>query len=285
MVRSTCSLASGWKLMKVAPASAKSGTMRSTGLHHQVHVDRRLDAVLAQRLAHQRADGEVRHVVVVHHVEVDEVGAGGEHGSTSSPRRAKSAERIEGAIQGARHEASLPDRRWRAGQAGEGLAVLLAGARDHLGGQLRARRRLVPVERLQVVAHELLVVARRAGARRGRCRPARSARNPASAPRRSAYSWPSASMPNSNLVSAMMMPRSARVARPRSGRARARRRAPCSASSRADERRRLRRSEMFSSWSPTSALVGGREDRLRQLLRPGAGPAAARCRTAAPVSW
>ena len=31
MVRSTCSLASGWKLMPVAPALAKSGTMRSTG--------------------------------------------------------------------------------------------------------------------------------------------------------------------------------------------------------------------------------------------------------------
>ena len=48
-------------------------------LDHQVHVDRRGDAVLAQRLAHQRPDREVRHVVVVHHVEVDDVGAGGEH--------------------------------------------------------------------------------------------------------------------------------------------------------------------------------------------------------------
>ena len=32
MVRSTCSLASGWKLIQVAPAFAKSGTRRSTGL-------------------------------------------------------------------------------------------------------------------------------------------------------------------------------------------------------------------------------------------------------------
>jgi len=31
MVRSTCSLASGWKEMYVAPALAKSGMMRSTG--------------------------------------------------------------------------------------------------------------------------------------------------------------------------------------------------------------------------------------------------------------
>ena len=48
-------------------------------LDHQMHVDRRGDAVLAQRLAHQRADGEVGHVVVVHHVEVHPVGAGREH--------------------------------------------------------------------------------------------------------------------------------------------------------------------------------------------------------------
>ncbi len=49
------------------------------GLDHEVHVERRGDAVLAQRLAHHRADGEVGHVVIVHDVEVDDVGAGGEH--------------------------------------------------------------------------------------------------------------------------------------------------------------------------------------------------------------
>src|SRR5690606_8726366 len=35
--------------------------------------------VLAQRLADQWADREVRHVVVVHHVEMHEVGAGRDH--------------------------------------------------------------------------------------------------------------------------------------------------------------------------------------------------------------
>jgi hypothetical protein len=49
-------------------------------LDHEVHVDRRRDAMLAQRLADQRPDREVRDVVVVHHVEVDPVGAGREHG-------------------------------------------------------------------------------------------------------------------------------------------------------------------------------------------------------------
>ena len=79
MVRSTCSLASGWKLISVAPALAKSGTMRSTGLTIRCTSIGAVHAVLAQRLAHQRADGQVRHVVVVHHVEVHPVGAGREH--------------------------------------------------------------------------------------------------------------------------------------------------------------------------------------------------------------
>ncbi len=49
------------------------------GPHHQVHVDDGVDAALAQRLAHQRAHRQVGHVVVVHDVEVDDVGAGLEH--------------------------------------------------------------------------------------------------------------------------------------------------------------------------------------------------------------
>ena len=46
-------------------------------LDHQVHVDRHLH-VRADRLAYQRADRQVRYVMVVHHVEVDNVGAGGD---------------------------------------------------------------------------------------------------------------------------------------------------------------------------------------------------------------
>jgi hypothetical protein len=38
-----------------------------------------LTPCLAQRLAHHRPDGEIRHVVVVHDVEMDPIGAGGEH--------------------------------------------------------------------------------------------------------------------------------------------------------------------------------------------------------------
>jgi len=47
--------------------------------NHQVDVNRRLNAVLAQGAAHHRADGQVGHVVVVHHVEVDRVGASSKH--------------------------------------------------------------------------------------------------------------------------------------------------------------------------------------------------------------
>src|ERR1700736_3682343 len=50
-------------------------------------------------------------------------------------------------------------------QARQRLAVFVAGSRDDLGRQIRARRLLVPVEGLQVVAHELLVETRRAHAR------------------------------------------------------------------------------------------------------------------------
>ena len=60
---------------------ASIGKIRNDAIHrldHQVHVDRRLDAVLAQRLADQRTDRQVGHVVIVHDIKMDDVGAGGE---------------------------------------------------------------------------------------------------------------------------------------------------------------------------------------------------------------
>src|SRR5262249_40391166 len=44
------------------------------------------------------------------------------------------------------------------------FAVLLRGARDDVSWELRRRRLLVPVERLEVIAHELLVVGGRGDA-------------------------------------------------------------------------------------------------------------------------
>jgi hypothetical protein len=47
--------------------------------HHQVDIDRRGDAIAAQRLHHRRAKGEIGNVVVVHHIEMHPVGAGRKH--------------------------------------------------------------------------------------------------------------------------------------------------------------------------------------------------------------
>ncbi len=63
--------------MMLAPALTKSGMMRSTGLTIRCTS---IGAVVhgRMRLADQRADGQVGHIMVVHHVEVDPVGAGGD---------------------------------------------------------------------------------------------------------------------------------------------------------------------------------------------------------------
>ena len=46
--------------------------------HHQVDVDRNIHQ-WADGRAHHRTDRQIRHVMVVHHVEMDEVGAGRHH--------------------------------------------------------------------------------------------------------------------------------------------------------------------------------------------------------------
>ena len=74
IVRSTCSEASGWKLMMLAPALANSGMMRSTGLTIRCtsigsFVRGRSDAQTSGPMR------QVRHVVVVHDVEMQQVGA------------------------------------------------------------------------------------------------------------------------------------------------------------------------------------------------------------------
>ena len=68
--------------MKSDVARARLREIRNDAIHrldHQVHVDRRGNTVLAQRLADQRADREIRHIMIVHHVEMHDVRAGGKH--------------------------------------------------------------------------------------------------------------------------------------------------------------------------------------------------------------
>src|SRR5882762_8660471 len=43
----------------------------------------------------------------------------------------------------------------------EGCTIVFAGARQDIGREMRSRRLLVPVQRLEIVAHELLVETRR----------------------------------------------------------------------------------------------------------------------------
>ena len=65
-------------------------------LDHEMHVERQRGRAL-DGLDDHRADRQVRHEVTVHHVDVDVVGARRSR-ATSSARRPKSADRIEGAM-------------------------------------------------------------------------------------------------------------------------------------------------------------------------------------------
>ncbi len=78
IVRSTCCEASGWKLTIAAPASREIGDDAIDRLHHEMDVDRDRRVRLDRR-ADERPHREVRNVMVVHHVEVQQVGAGGDH--------------------------------------------------------------------------------------------------------------------------------------------------------------------------------------------------------------
>ena len=72
------------KADEVGAGRGEGGGQRVHRLHHQMHVEHRHaavapDAVRLQRLRHHRPDGQVRHVVIVHDVEMDPVGASGQH--------------------------------------------------------------------------------------------------------------------------------------------------------------------------------------------------------------
>ncbi|MCY1448020.1 hypothetical protein D9M71_646650 [compost metagenome] len=46
---------------------------------HQVHIDRRGNTVTAQGLAELRAHGQVGHIVIIHDIDMDDIGTGGQH--------------------------------------------------------------------------------------------------------------------------------------------------------------------------------------------------------------
>ncbi|MNZ93517.1 hypothetical protein D3C78_1125880 [compost metagenome] len=47
--------------------------------HHQVHIDRRGNTVAAQGLAELRAHGQVGHIVVIHDIDMDDIGSRSQH--------------------------------------------------------------------------------------------------------------------------------------------------------------------------------------------------------------
>ena len=67
----------------VGAGIGKGGGQRIDRLHHQMHIDRHLaaiggDGMRLERAADHGAESQVGHVVVVHHVKMNPVGAGGD---------------------------------------------------------------------------------------------------------------------------------------------------------------------------------------------------------------
>ena len=69
----------------------------STGFHHQMYVDRGGNAVVTQGFQHHWPNRQIGNIVVIHDVKCT-TSAQLPGFAVSSPRRAKSADRIEGAI-------------------------------------------------------------------------------------------------------------------------------------------------------------------------------------------
>ena len=49
-------------------------------LNHEVNIDRRFDAVVPQGVTNQRSNRQVRHEMIIHHVEMHDVGASIQYG-------------------------------------------------------------------------------------------------------------------------------------------------------------------------------------------------------------
>ncbi len=100
MVRSLWrwAVASTWIEIQSAPASWKSGTKARRVLDHEVDVDGQA-RLAADGRDEPGPEGQVGHEMPVHDVDVDEVGPGRPRPvRTASPSRAKSADRMDGAM-------------------------------------------------------------------------------------------------------------------------------------------------------------------------------------------
>ncbi len=152
--------------------------------------------------------------------------------------------------------------------AGDPLVRLLVArprALHDLVGQRRRGRRLVPARPGRPVAHELLVEARLAAARLVAVgRP--EARRVGGEHLVAEHDRAVRAAPELELRVGQDDPALARVARRRARRCSSDSRRSSSSSARSPTISAARSKSTFSSWSPTSAFVAGREDRLRELL-------------------
>ena len=53
----------------------KHANQRIDGLHHKVYVNRRFYPVISEGFAHHRTNGQVRHIVIVHNIEMNNIGS------------------------------------------------------------------------------------------------------------------------------------------------------------------------------------------------------------------
>ena len=155
--------------------------------------------------------------------------------------------------------------------------VLLARAPDDFGRQARPGRTLVPVERLEVVAHELLVEARRAASRRVGIRRPEARRV---GRQRLVDQRQRAALVDAELELRVGDDDAARRARGRrrTGTARVAVSRTCSASAGPSSASTCVEADVLVVLARTG-LGRRREDRLRQPVRDAAVPRAARCRT------
>ena len=91
-----CGVASAWKVIESAPALTNSSALTLGALDHQVRLEHRAGVVhrLRERRDDQRADGDRRHEMPVHDVDVDHARPRGKH--LDRPARAAARSRPTG---------------------------------------------------------------------------------------------------------------------------------------------------------------------------------------------
>ena len=91
------------------PCLGKHLNQRIDGLHHQMHIDRRGHTVIAERLAYHGPHCEVRHIVIIHNIEMHHVGTSREHSVDLFAQTRKVSCQNGGRNEVVRHEVGAPE--------------------------------------------------------------------------------------------------------------------------------------------------------------------------------